>query len=130
MRAAVARGDSARVTAFYRGFLQADHYAPSGQQGQRNSQGRPVAAGGRRIYSREQIKQLYEQRRHGQINDANWARREADILRPGAKAGSSARLVQTARRCRDGHDQENQRRTQSFRPWWPRSGDRDNGEVH
>jgi hypothetical protein len=47
-----------------------------------------VATGGN-IYTRQQITDFYKQRRDGHINDANWARREADII----AAGREGRVV-------------------------------------
>jgi hypothetical protein len=82
MRGAVAAGDASRVVRFYQGFQRDDH-APAGQRGQRPHQSRPAATGGRPIYSREQIKQLYEQRRLGHISDAKWGPLEADIFAAG-----------------------------------------------
>ena len=51
---------------------------------------------------REQIKHLYDQRRHGDISDANWARIEPDIIAAGRegrvtssfdKYGNERRLI-------------------------------------
>ena len=81
MRHAVDVGDVGRVVRFYQGFLAQDRGAPAGQQ--RAQQSRPAATGAKPIYSREQIKRLYEQRRLGHISDANWARQEADIVAAG-----------------------------------------------
>jgi hypothetical protein len=78
LRAAVQAGDTARVIAFYRGF----HHAPAGPTRQQ-ARSRSPATGGRPIYTREQIKRLYDQRRHGGISDANWAKVEADIIAAG-----------------------------------------------
>jgi hypothetical protein len=81
MRNAVDVGDAGRVASFYKGFLaEAGHHAPAGRQ--HASRSRPTAVG-KPIYSREQIKHLYAQRRLGRINDANWARQEADIIAAG-----------------------------------------------
>jgi hypothetical protein len=75
------------VVRFYAGFLQeAGHHAPAYQA---RSQSRPVASGGKPIYTRQQITEFYKQRRLGQISDADWARREADIVR----APSEGRVV-------------------------------------
>jgi hypothetical protein len=86
MRNAVSNGDVGRVVAFYRGFL-----TEAGQPQYHSHQSRrsPQASGNKPFYSREQIKQLYEQRRLGRINDANWARQEADIV----KAAAEGRVV-------------------------------------
>jgi hypothetical protein len=82
MRRAVADGDSARVCAFYRGFQQADRapHAPAGQYGHARSQQRQPVTGGKPVYTREQIKRLYDERRHGRISDARWGPIEADIF--------------------------------------------------
>jgi hypothetical protein len=73
LRNAVANGDAARVVAFYRGF----HHAPGPRQQARSRQG---ASGSRPVYTRQQIANLYERRRKGEIDDARWARIEADII--------------------------------------------------
>jgi hypothetical protein len=62
-------------------FMQAAHDAPAGHQ--RAHQSRPTATGGRPIYTRQQITDFYKQRRDGHISDADWARREADIVAAG-----------------------------------------------
>jgi hypothetical protein len=87
MRNAVSNGDAGRVVRFYQGFQQAAHDTPAYQS--RASQSRPGATGGKPIYSRQQIADFYKQRRDGHINDANWARREADII----AAGREGRVV-------------------------------------
>jgi hypothetical protein len=84
LRNAVAAGDAGRVAAIYRGFEREGHHAPAHQS--RAAQSRP---GGRPIYSREQIKQLYEKRRLGHITDARWAQIESDIF----AAGREGRVV-------------------------------------
>jgi hypothetical protein len=40
----------------------------------------PAATGGPRIYTRAQIANLYARHRKGEINDANWAKWEAEIF--------------------------------------------------
>jgi hypothetical protein len=82
MRNAVASGDSHRVVSFYKGFL-AQHGATA-----RGSSPRRTAPSGT-IYTRPQIAKLYEQRRLGQIKDAQWGPLEADIV----KAGAEGRVV-------------------------------------
>jgi hypothetical protein len=80
LRDAVNKGDTARVAAIYRGFQQeVGQRAPAYQR----TQSRQPATGGPRVYSRDEIKRLYEQRRLGRISDANWARQEADIIAAG-----------------------------------------------
>jgi hypothetical protein len=80
LRQAVAAGDSGRVAAIYGGFArEAGYRAP-----QRAAQSRS-AASGKPIYTRPQIAEFYKQRRLGRISDAEWARREADIVRAGAE---------------------------------------------
>jgi hypothetical protein len=86
LRNAVANGDASRVAAIYRGFQREGH-APAYQS--RAPQSRPAATGGKPIYTRQQITDFYKQRRDGRINDANWARREADII----AAGREGRVV-------------------------------------
>jgi hypothetical protein len=75
MRNAVANGDARRVVQFYRGFQQ-----EAGQPQYQSRQSRQPATGAKRIYSREDIRRLYEQRRLGHINDAAWARTEQEIF--------------------------------------------------
>jgi hypothetical protein len=84
LRNAVANSDAARVVRFYQGFQQeAGHHAPANQRSRRS----PQASGN--IYTRPQIKSLYEQRRLGRINDQKWAPLEADIV----AAGREGRVV-------------------------------------
>jgi hypothetical protein len=88
LRNAVSNGDAGRVAAIYQGFQQeAGQYAPVGQH--RAYQSRQPASGGARVYSREQIKRLYDQRRAGAIPDSKWAAIENDIV----KAGAEGRVV-------------------------------------
>jgi hypothetical protein len=75
MRNAVANGDASRVVRFYQGFQQ-----QAGRPQYRSYQSRQPATGAKRIYSREDIRRLYEQRRLGRINDAAWARTEQEIF--------------------------------------------------
>jgi hypothetical protein len=99
LRDAVNKGDTARVAAIYRGFQQeVGQHAPAYQR----TQSRQPASGGKPIYTREQIKRLYEERRLGRISDANWALREADIIAAGRegrvtssfdKYGNERRLI-------------------------------------
>jgi hypothetical protein len=80
LRDAVNKGDGARVAAIYRGFQQeVGQRAPAYQR----TQSRQPASGAKPVYSREQIKHLYEQRRLGRISDTTWARQEADIIAAG-----------------------------------------------
>ena len=82
LRRAVAAGDSNRVVRFYAGFLQeAGHHAPAGQ---RSHQSRSPATSGN-IYTRQQITDLYKQRRFGQISDSRWAQIEPDIVKAAAQ---------------------------------------------
>jgi hypothetical protein len=84
MRNAVAVGDAARVVNFYRGFLaEAGHPASAGQRS------RSSATGNKPLYSREDIRKLYEQRARGAISDARWGPIEADIV----KAAAEGRVV-------------------------------------
>jgi hypothetical protein len=81
LRRAVAAG-----VRFYAGFEREAHHAPAGHQ--RAQQSRPAASGGN-IYTCQQITDFYKRRRDGLISDADWARREADIVR----AASEGRVV-------------------------------------
>ena len=84
LRNAVANGDAFRVVRFYQGFL-----AEAGQSQYRSYQSRrsPQASG--KIYSRGEIKQLYESRRLGGIDAAKWGAIENDII----AAGREGRIV-------------------------------------
>jgi len=82
LRRAVAAGDASRVVRFYQGFLtEAGHHAPAGQ---RSHQSRSPATSGN-IYTRQQITDLYKQRRFGQISDSRWAQIEPDIVKAAAQ---------------------------------------------
>jgi hypothetical protein len=68
-------GDVHRVAAFFQ-------HPPAAQHGQARSQrSRPAVTGGKPVYTREQIKHFYDQRRAGAISDARWGPLEADIVR-------------------------------------------------
>jgi hypothetical protein len=84
LRRAVAAGDSNRVVRFYQGFP-----AGAGQPQYRSYQSRQPATGAKRIYSREDIRKLYERRRKGEINDATWTRWEQEIF----NAANSGRIA-------------------------------------
>jgi hypothetical protein len=87
LRRAVAAGDANRVVRFYQGFLtEAGHHASAGHQ--RSYQSRSPATSGN-LYTRQQITDLYKRRCDGLISDADWARREADIV----KAAAQGRVV-------------------------------------
>jgi len=100
MRQAVDVGDAGRVVSFYRGFLAEGGYQTLAPQSRASQSRQPATS--KPIYSREQIKHLYDQRRHGTISDANWARIEADIIAAGRegrvtssfdKYGNERRLI-------------------------------------
>jgi hypothetical protein len=78
LRRAVADGDSGRVVSIYKGFEREGHHASAYQS--RAPQSRQTASGGA-IYSRQDIARLYERRRKGEINDAQWRQIEPDIVR-------------------------------------------------
>jgi hypothetical protein len=79
LRQAVAAGDARRVVRFYQGFLaEAGHHAPPGQS--RASQSRSPQASSGAILTRPQIAALYERRRKGEFNDAQWAQIEPAIF--------------------------------------------------
>jgi hypothetical protein len=87
LRQAVAAGDAHRVVRFYQGFLGEVGRTPSGQS--RAAQSRQPASGGPRVYSREDIRRFYEQRRLGHISDARWAQIEPAII----KAANDGRIA-------------------------------------
>jgi hypothetical protein len=104
------------VVAIYRGFEREGH-ASAGYA--RASQSRQTASGAKPLYSREQIKRLYEQHRLGQISDARWAQIEPDIFaasREGRVVGALIRPM--APRCR-GSDEQKGQSTQGARPRRP-----------
>jgi hypothetical protein len=89
---AVAAGNAARVTLFFKNFLaeagSADAANTAGQP--RPRQGRS-APSGKPIYSRGQILQMASMRRRGQIGDAEWAKWEYELClasREGRVAGA------------------------------------------
>jgi hypothetical protein len=86
LRQAVAAGDAHRVVRFYRGFLGEVGRTPAGQRGGSNPR-RTTPSG--TIYTRPQIRSLYEQRARNAISDAKWGPLEADII----KAGAEGRVV-------------------------------------
>ena len=63
------------IVAFFRGFLQQGGSAGGSQTARARPSGKPT-------YTREQIKQLYEQHRRGAYagREAEWNRLEADII--------------------------------------------------
>jgi hypothetical protein len=82
---AVAQGDADRVIRIFRGFIA----EAGGQPAQQSVQPawaapsyRPVQSSGRQI-SRDQILQMASLRRKGQINDADWARWEHELIAAG-----------------------------------------------
>jgi hypothetical protein len=92
LRRAVASGDGGRVAAIYKGFEREAHHAPVGHH--RGAQSRQ-AASGNRIYSRDEIKRLYEARRLGQIDDRRWGPLEADIFAAGRESRIAGALSLT-----------------------------------
>lgn len=77
---AVRNRDNARVTAIFNGFLQ-QHGASSQAQAPAARQARSTYGAGR-VYSRDDIKALYEQHRKGAWagREAEWSRVEQDII--------------------------------------------------
>jgi hypothetical protein len=75
---AINAGSVSRVAAFFRGFLQ--------QVGHRSGavQARSAMAPGR-VYSRGQIKEMYELHRKGKLIGDEWAQIEQEIIRAGAE---------------------------------------------
>jgi len=84
-------GDAQRLIRFFRGFLEQAGLAPAGQAPQRTPRRTRArtTADGRPIYTREQITRMWERRRQGRINDADWARWEHEIV----AAGRDGRIV-------------------------------------
>jgi hypothetical protein len=88
---AIARGDTARLVNFFRGFEaeqgSADPYAGDSDYAQAHrARNRARQFGsGQRSFSRQEIANLYERRRRGEIDDATWRRTEAEIVRAGAE---------------------------------------------
>jgi hypothetical protein len=67
-------GDVHRVAAFFQ-------HPPAAQHGQaRSHQRRSPGAPAGNIYTRQQIADLYERRRKGEINNADWAKWEQEIF--------------------------------------------------
>jgi hypothetical protein len=84
---ATAKGDAGRVIVIFKGFIA----AAGGQPAQSTQPGQPAWAmpnyppapsSGRQI-SRDQILQMASLRRKGQINDADWARWERELIAAG-----------------------------------------------
>jgi hypothetical protein len=70
---AAEKGDVHRVAAFFQ-------HPPAAQHGQARSYRSRQPATGPRVYTRQQIQNLYERRRKGEFNDATWAKWEAEIF--------------------------------------------------
>jgi hypothetical protein len=87
LRQAVAVGDAHRVVRFYQGFLGEVGRTPAGQSRGGSNPRRTTPSG--TIYTRPQIRSLYELRARNAISDAKWGPLEADII----KAGAEGRVV-------------------------------------
>jgi hypothetical protein len=87
LRQAVAAGDAHRVVRFYQGFLGEVGRTPAGQSRGGSNPRRTTPSG--TIYTRPQIRSLYELRARNAISDAKWGPLEADII----KAGAEGRVV-------------------------------------
>ena len=86
------KGDATRVINFFRGFLQE---AGAGHLGQEYPRQAAAGASGRRLYSRSQIAEMWRLRRKGQINDADWARWEHEIIAAGREGRIAGALHPT-----------------------------------
>jgi hypothetical protein len=85
MRNAVDNGDTGRVVQFYKGFLAEVGYQASAYQ---RAPSRPAATG-KPVWTRDQVRQAYEQRRLGHISDARWPQIEKEIF----AAANSGRIA-------------------------------------
>ena len=76
---AINSGDAGRIAAFFNGYRQAAGQAPPQQQQHSHSS---RGSSGKRIYSRDDIRELYEMHRCGEFTgrEAEWNRIEADIF--------------------------------------------------
>jgi hypothetical protein len=80
LRNAVSNGDSGRVAAIYKGFQQeVGQHVPSGRSYASRSP-QPASGASSAILTRPQIAALYERRRKGEFNDAQWAQIEPAIF--------------------------------------------------
>jgi hypothetical protein len=74
---AIANGDANRVRAFFDGFKR-ENPTPTSTQATSSRSRSPSPAG--QIYTREMIRQLYEQHRKGAFTEAAWAKIESDLF--------------------------------------------------
>jgi hypothetical protein len=83
---AIASGSAERVVAFFRGF-QAEAGGTQSHASAGTTYGRARSSGGRQIYTRDQIKQLYRAHQQGAYTgrEQEWARQEVDIIRASAE---------------------------------------------
>ena len=88
---AVARNDARRASMFIHEFLAAANQPPAAQASQRPPRRTRTrtTADGRPIYTRDQISHMWQRRRQGRVNDADWARWEHEII----AAGREGRIV-------------------------------------
>jgi len=93
---AAASNDARRLSMFFREFLAAANQATATRASQRNprrTRARTTASG-ERIYDRSEITRMWERRRQGRINDADWARWEAELCRASAEGRIAGGLDQ------------------------------------
>jgi hypothetical protein len=82
---AIQKGHVNRVVGFFRGFSQEYADGSSYAQAHRARDRSRQYGSGQPTYTRQQIANLYERHRKGEIDDATWARTEAEIVRAGAE---------------------------------------------
>lgn len=82
---AVASGDAGRIAVFFAKFQQEAGGIQS--QAPAASSNRARSSGGKPIYTRSQVKELYARHHRGEFagKEAEWARLEVDIIRAGAE---------------------------------------------
>jgi len=88
-------GNAQRVANFFRGFLAqegATGRAPANPASQRTLQRTPRTLSGQRIYDRSEITRMWDLRRKGAINDADWAKWEHELCRASAEGRVRAAL--------------------------------------
>jgi hypothetical protein len=88
LKDAAAAANAQRVASFFKGFLR-----EQGAAGQSSASPAPQrsrrAASGKPLYTRDQITQMWARRRKGEINDADWARWEHELI----AAGREGRVI-------------------------------------
>jgi len=86
LKDAARSGDASRVANFFRAYLAAAGQASVGQAPAGRAPRRAATtSSGQRIYDRNQITKMWERRRQGRINDADWAKWEHELCRASAE---------------------------------------------